>query len=101
MTNIPASSHFKIDGRARSEFAEDVLAKLQSRRVSFRKCKPNYVSLKVDGSVEVHFTGERDHKPWQGVVKFNCPFPPDKLMLADPAVVADICEQGVQLMDVT
>lgn len=91
---------FKIDGRARNEFADDVLAKLLSRRVTFRKCQPNYVSLKADGSVEVQFTGYRNNKPWQGTVKFNCPFPTDKIMLADPAIVADVCEQGLNIMEV-
>lgn len=100
MTNTAASNLFKVEGKNKHEFTNEVLCLLEKRKVTFRGCKPNYISMSIDGGVEIQFSGYRDNKPWQGSVKFNCPFPPDKLMLSDPAIVADVCEQGLHLMEV-
>ena len=95
------SESIKIDGKDRNEFTHEVLDKLRQRKVTWYDCQPSYVSIKLSGAVEVQFAGSRDGEPWIGTMKFNCPFPPDKLYLADPAIVAEICEQGLNLMEAT
>jgi hypothetical protein len=91
---------FSLEGKNRNEFAEDVLAIIKKRNVTFRGCKPEYVELDPLGGVKVNFYGYRDNKPWKGGVQFSCPFEPDKIHLCDPAVVADICERGIALQGV-
>ena len=84
--------------RDKNEFAHDVLDTLRRRRVRFRGCPPTYVELDLSGAVRVQFAGLRDGRPWVGRVKFNCNDASERLVMSDPAVVAELCESGIQLM---
>jgi hypothetical protein len=91
---------FNIEGKNRNELADDVLAILKDRGVTFRSGRPEYVEFSLDGSVSIRFFGNKGNEPWSGNVKFTCPYPPDKIMLTNPAVIADICQQGIDNLGV-
>jgi hypothetical protein len=86
------------DGKNRNEFTDDVLECLKKRRVTFYGCAPHYVQMLMSGQIRVTFSGYRNSKPWQGNVEFYVELKNNELILADPAVVADICDQCVQSM---
>lgn len=78
------------------DFAADVLARLERRRVTFRGCLPAGLTLALDGGVAVWFAGDHDGRPWRGAVRFSAPFAADRLHLADPETVAAICAQLIE-----
>lgn len=87
------------EGKNKNEFADEVLAILQRKKVTFRKCYPDYVSIFLDGKVKVWFYGYRDGRPWRGGVGFNCVRPEDRVFMADPALVAEMCKKHIALMN--
>lgn len=95
------SERFKLEGHDHNEFAHEVLNILRKRKVTFRGCKPDYIELCPLGGVRVHFFGYRKNRPYKGAVEFACPFTPDKIMMANPAIVAHLCEEGINLMKVS
>lgn len=90
-----------LNKRQLTPFASDVLNQLRNRRVTFRGAWPDYVQIALDGKVEVKFYGHRDGRPWIGGVQYACVFPEDNINLCDPAIVAELCEKGIALMDAT
>lgn len=87
------------DLRKLEPFAEDVLAALRRRKVTFKGCWADHVEINMNGLVKVLFYGHRNGRPWTGGIKFSCVFPEDNIWLADPAAVAELCEKGIALMD--
>lgn len=97
MTAQPIYKSFNLSGRNHNEFAEDVLNILKRRKVTFYGCPADYVEFKLNGKISIEFVGYRNNKPWKGTLQFDCMFPQDKIMLADPVVVAEACAQSLEL----
>lgn len=96
-----SNPRFALEGKDHNEFAHEVLNILRKRKVTFNKCQADYIELCPTGGVKVHFFGHRKGQPYKGAVEFACPFAADKIMLADPAVVAEICEQAIHEMKIS
>lgn len=88
-----------INGKNRDEFAQEVLYQLKHKRVTFRKCQPDFVTIYLDGRIKVWFYGQRDNKSWRGGVGFNCVNTEDRVYMTDPAIVAEMCKKHIALMN--
>ena len=64
---------------------------------TFRGCLPDYVEIFFNGRVKVWFWGYVSGRPWRGGVGFNCTRPEDRVYMADPAIVAEMCRKHIAL----
>lgn len=76
-----------------NEFAADVLATLQKRKVTLRGCKPDYLETNLDGSMKIWFYGDRQGKLWRGGVTIHGSDVQDDIHLSNSDVVAETCER--------
>lgn len=88
-----------INGLKRDLFADEVLNTLRTKKVRFRGCFPDFITIYLDGRVKVWFYGHRNGRAWRGGVGFNCVRPEDRVYMTDPAVVAEMCAKHIALMN--
>lgn len=73
-----------------ADFARQVLALLQRRKVKFHGCAPAHISLYADGAAKIWFYGYRRGLPWFGGIKIRGLDLETNIALAKPEALADI-----------
>ena len=88
-------SFWCLKPKIQSDFAWQVLNILQKRKVTFRGCPPDHLSLAPDGTVRMWFSGSRKGLMWSGAVKLKAIGLESSIELGKPEALAHVIEEMI------